>query len=260
MMIGVSRFERVPLSHRQALAAFMVSALAVAAVDTVVPRINLSIVYSLLVVVAAQRISRRLLWELAAFMVFLTFGVYAIKSGLEHKTFKAALLAFPLVNRTLSALSLTAITAISYLWLGVRQRLETSGPLLRSRDEDRRDFEEISRSLERFAAGMMCGVLTLCIAVIDMIVPGQFNFPILYAVPLVLCYTLESRRMVWMVLPWLLLFTVVGYWLTPAVGVPETAIQYVVKNRVLAGMALIGLSALLNWWMSDAETRPSTIA
>ncbi len=255
LLAGVRPFERAPLSQRHALAACMTGALLIAIFDTLTPKINLSVLYSLLVVVAARRISRRNVWQLAAFMVALTFGVYGVKSSMEHKAIAGSVIGFTLVNRTLATLSLLAITAISYLWIGVRQQLEGHRTLLRSRDEDRADFVEVSRSLERFAAGTMCGILTLCIVVIDLLSPGQFNFPILYAVPLVICYALESRRMLWMVLPWLLLFTVVGYLMTPAVGVPESSINYVIKNRAISAFALVALSTLLNWWMQDTEAR-----
>ena len=260
LMAGVTPFNRVPLTQRQTLAACMIGALLIAIFDTLTPKINLSVLYSLLVVIAARRISRRHLCQLTAFMVLLTFSVYGVKNWMQNKTLPEALLHFKLVNRTLATLSLLAISAISYLWIGVRQRLESNRTLLRARDEDRLDFEEVSRSLERFAAGAMCGILTLCIIVIDLLAPGQFNFPILYAVPLVICYALDNRRMLWMVLPWLLLFTVIGYWLSPAIGVPESSLNYIIKNRVLTAFALVALSALLNRWMRDSQVQNTVAA
>jgi signal transduction histidine kinase len=113
-----------------------------AAIDwTTWVELDVSAVYGIPLVLAAVARNRRLVWTLAACLVFMTFAAYAtqIHAGsfaLDEPYF---------VNRVLSAFALTLTAALCHVWIVAANRLAAQR---RSLIEQNRELERLRRSAE----------------------------------------------------------------------------------------------------------------
>jgi signal transduction histidine kinase len=114
--------------------------------------LNVSIVYGLPLVVAAATRSRRLLWGLTAFLVLMTFAVYAVQ--MHAGVFSPREPFF--VNRVLAALALVLTAGLLHAGLIGIDLLESQRRSLKEQNEElehrRREAEEASSRKTRFLA------------------------------------------------------------------------------------------------------------
>ncbi len=240
----------VSISSRQLTIAVFAMAFGVAASDAILPNMNLSILYSMLLVLYVRKGDRQHLLKMTLAFMALTMGVYMVKV-LRNSDY--SFWSYRLLNRVMLVVSIGAIATVSHFLLGVRAALNMSRPMLRQRDEEFAEYQEIGRSVEQFATGLICGILTLSIAAIDLVTPGQINLPILYAVPLFICGAMQSRKLLWGLLPFLVLFTALGYWIGPATGYAGDVAMSFAKNRSLAALALVGIAWALHLWIRQSQ-------
>jgi signal transduction histidine kinase len=113
-----------------------------AAVDwTTWVELDVSAVYGIPLVLAAVARNRRLVWTLAACLVFMTFAAYATQ--MHAGTF--ALDEPYFVNRVLSAAALTLTAALCHVWIVAANRLAAQR---RSLMEQNHELERLRRSAE----------------------------------------------------------------------------------------------------------------
>ena len=104
----------------------------------------------------------------------------------------------------------------------------------------------------------------------------QYNLPILYGVPLVICAMTGRRVLLWSILPVLLAFTAAGYVIGPASSellghsdgrgpalvIGSSVVQGVptiFTNRTLAACVMVALALALHWWLRPRSTKPAQI-
>lgn len=96
-------------------------------------------------------------------------------------------------------------------------------------------------------AAIVGTVLTGCILIADVFSPPPANLPILYAVPLILvALWLESRRAIWYLLPFMLIFTVIGELWGPPMSLTSLSLKSIVINRAFAVGALMLVAIILH--------------
>lgn len=222
---------------RAACACLLVGLLAL---DFETTRLNPSIAYVGLLAICVQWGDRKRIWHWGLAIVGLTYIGYffgarsaTVGSRLEllHK--------YAMTNRTFAACAILGITVLSRTttdfagaWPGGRGFPQRRGG--RSRWIAALISDEIS------AMGI-CFVAALAIFVLDLLLPVQYNLPILYGIVVMLASrTQQSRSFVWWFTASLLALTVTGY-LAPPAG-PELRECYVV-NRLLA-MSMIATVAI----------------
>jgi signal transduction histidine kinase len=113
-----------------------------AAVDwTTWVELDVSAVYGIPLVLAAVARNRRLLWVLAACLVFMTFAAYAAQIG--RGVFSLGEPYF--INRAMSAAALTLSAALCHVWIVAANRLAAQG---RSLIEQNQELDRLRRIAE----------------------------------------------------------------------------------------------------------------
>lgn len=224
----------------------------VAATDYLTSNVNLSILYSLPILLAARTRSRTWMWLLALFVLLLTYLGYFLGPHFQAGStgWREMIGNYRMVNRTLSAATLLAVAVLAHYWIGLSRHV---GPdtHLSGHDPERDTVNEVLHSFEIFGAALICGLIMACIALTDLYSPGEFNFPILYAVPLMICGAARSRSLLWSILPFLLLLTMLGFVLGPKAAHSESVFQSLVTNRFLAAGVQLALAILINVWINE---------
>jgi hypothetical protein len=206
-----------------------------------VSQLNLSILYVIPLVAVGRTRNRRRLFALAAILVAAAFLGYVIKASLVLAGHGPPVISYRLLNRTLVA-SVIVVTAFVLGWLyGGQQEDEPRG---------KDDFDELLESLRpmlltSFAAFIAAPLLAIAILAADVLVPGQYNLPILYGLPIVLISSVGSERLMWGAAVILSGLSLVGYFAGPAPEVAHGFETWAIVNRVLAVFAVVGLAILL---------------
>jgi hypothetical protein len=160
---------------------------------------------------------------------------------------------YRLVNRTLVAVSLAITAFLLHFLRSIEHKLASRQARQGAHDADDAIYLQIVHALERFVTCVISAVLILCIAVTDVLAPAQVNLPVLYAVPLVLCFWTRSRKLLWGMLPILLVFTVAGYCVGPPTSVDQRWLASLLTNRFLAAGGLLGLTVIFHFWISSSR-------
>ena len=173
-------------------------------------------------------------------------------------------------NRTLTVVALGGIGGLSILERRFHLRRSGGGAELDATDTDGRVYEEILQLFKQMTAVLISVVIVAVVAVADFVTPAQYNLPILYGVPLVICAMTGRRLLLWTMLPVLLVFTYAGYVIGPAssevlghtsdhgpevvfgssvvVGVPA-----MLSNRTLAACVMVASALVLHWWVASND-------
>ena len=211
----------------------------IAVVDLLWQYTNMSILYVVPLALLAMTGGLRSLWRSVALLVLLTYAIYFLKYSLNRPDdVESVYLNFRLVNRTLVAASLVGLAYIFAMW--IRWTADQSDPELTSSIQ----FQE--RELSATLAALCCVPLVLVIAGIDFVAPATYNLAILYPIPLFICMWLQSRRLLWGMLAFLLVLSAAAhFWgsAPPADAVPDVLL---LRSRVIAAAGLIVLTALLS--------------
>lgn len=242
--ITVERPHRVEspaarLAPSRALLATAVALLGVFTVADVFSRgIVLSVLYAVpLVLVAWAGYHRALRWVTVALVVIVYavfFGKWAMYAPPGSSPFN-----FALVNRTLVVVSLCLLEVL----LKMRVSTECLRGDVELSESLRHEEDEIDETL----AILMGVALTSAIALADFLSPANYNFAILYTVPLFLCAWTRFQRLLWGTLAVALLLSVLGFICGPPMTSSDTTMTRMVINRVLSGLVLALLAVLLHF-------------
>ena len=236
---------------RRRIAVFALVAIPAALDLLTASRMNLAILYSIALVVAARGGERRLVLALAPPLALLAYAGYVFE--FRHVVFSdpGQLISYRLLNRTMCAAAILVVAGLLYYQMGFRERLARSRV---DHPRDQNEYEEILRALEGLMAGLIASVMVLFVLLTDLLVPAQFNLPILYSVPLLVAAWIRSRRMLWWLVGLLLLLSVAGFiWGRP----PTTTlagVDVLLTNRTLATIALLAIGVVLHFWLGRGAT------
>jgi len=108
---------------------------------------------------------------------------------------------------------------------------------------DQSMHEELTDQVRFFETLLIALTITGALIVIDWATPSEFNFPILYAVPLMLCVLSGSARAIWFMTPLLIALAWIGLWAsnrTVSEVLVLSAVNRVLATAMLLALALIG--------------------
>src|SRR2546423_1825870 len=114
--------------RRQPALVIGILAVSLAAVEIIIDwttwiELNISIVYSLPLVLAASARSRRLLWGLVFTLVLITFIVYYLQITPGHFSLGEE----HFVNRVLSAVTMLLTAGLGHIWIRASETLDAQG-------------------------------------------------------------------------------------------------------------------------------------
>jgi hypothetical protein len=156
-----------------------------------------------------------------------------------------------MVNRTLAVAAILAVAVMIHFWIVLQNRANGHAHPPGRHDLEQETIKEVTRSFEIFGAALICGLIMACIALTDLLSPGEFNLPILYAVPLMICGAVHSRSLLWSILPFLLILTMIGFVIGPKSAWSESIFQSLVTNRFLAAAVQVLLALLSHVWIGE---------
>jgi hypothetical protein len=212
--------------------------------DLLWPRTNLAILYVIPLLLVAVRGELAPLRRLVLCLVSLTFAVYFLKNTLVSGVAAESYFDYRLVNRTAAALMILGMGWVLKTWIvWLREQSDPELPVA-ARDSDR----EIGEIL----ALLCCALLIVLIAAVDLLAPVNYNVAILCPIPLFLCAWTSNRRLPWAMLVMMLALAIAGYFIGKSVADDglETAF---VRNRALAGLAMVGVTAIVSYWMTAKQ-------
>jgi hypothetical protein len=211
----------------------------IAILDLCTPRTNFSILYIAPLIFFAQSGWMRSGWRVTGLLVALTYGIYFLKNAIQPSGSDLPF-HFRIVNRTLVAVMLVVMGQVLRLW--IRRREEQYDAELP--ESIRRQDEEINATL----AILCCAALIVLIALSDFFTPANFNWPILYSIPLFICGWTRSRPLLWTMLILLLVLAAAAFiWGAPPMS-PRPG-SYLVLNRMLAGVGMAVVTLILHYWL-----------
>jgi hypothetical protein len=161
---------------------------------------------------------------------------------------------YRMFNRTLAAVTILVVAGMVHFWIRLRSEGAAAHGAAASADPEQEMVGQILQSFEVFGAALICGLIMLCIGLTDLLSPGEFNLPILYAVPLMLCGAVRSRSLLWSILPFLLVLTLVGFVVGPKTEAHETIFQSLVTNRFLAASVQVAMALLAHVWIGESDS------
>ena len=227
------------------LIAAMLLFVAIAIVDVLAPRITVSILYGIPLILVVRAGYVRPLWRFTAMLILLTIGMHFLKSTLYPPDSGPIYLNFRLVNRAFVAVMLWLMAQILQMWVGSdRQRqLELNEPYRASEDEN-----------DATLAVLLCIPLALIIALVDLLLPANFNLAILYPIPLLICAWTRNRALLWSTLAVLLLLTAAGYQFRHG-PIDGTLVPAMRTNRILSAVLTTAVTVVLHFWIGLSARR-----
>ncbi|MGN6506946.1 MAG: hypothetical protein ACTHM6_15430 [Tepidisphaeraceae bacterium] len=225
---GVTYPEPNPLWEVIGLAAALTAIPVV--IDLFTTGVNAPMLYIFTLLVLANAGLRRYLWPYAVLATALTLSLYIYHFGKPVLSTPHVALTWRLVNRLMVAFSICITTTALYLWLGMKERLNRFSNQL----ADQTTFMELADSLLHLFGNVICIALILCILAIDLCTPGEFNLPLLYALPIVIGRWMGSPRLLWLAMPLIIAASIVGYLLGAPANVQPDWFSRITTNRVLA--------------------------
>jgi hypothetical protein len=174
-----------------------------------------------------------------------------------------------------------AIAGVSWFRMRFRASMERKRSDLDTVDAEGKVYEEILRAFEQMTATVISIVFVAVIAIADLLTPAQFNLPILYGVPLVICALTQKRTLLWLIVPAILFFTYAGYVIGPSasdgeiwgsrqrvtqiggmtirdpgvvIGSSELhGLPSLLTNRTLAACVILAAALLMHWWIGASR-------
>ncbi len=233
-----------PLSMRRSVDfAIMGSAIAVAVLiisDLLTHSLNLSILYSIPMYLLAIRLPRMWVGIIAVGLVVLTYcGLFMGVRPPGLQTAEQLFDNYRMVNRSLSSVSILA-TALVAGWqrqwsMRMLQRVEEDPVLL-----DHPIYVDLMDQVRFFATLLIALCITTSLVIVDWTTTAEFNLPILYVVPMVLCVLSGSVRTIWFIGPILVVLTWAGFWASRDQMQVNPLLP--LMNRIIASLMLIALA------------------
>lgn len=221
----------------------LVTAGAVLLTDLLTHSINLSILYSIPIYVLALHLRARwVVWVALGLVASAYVGLFMGPRPPDLPTVEALLDNYRFVNRTFSAVAILATGAIAG-W----QRRWAERMLQRVADDESLQDHPIYLDLVdqvRFLATLLMALaITASLVSVDWTTTAEFNLPILYAVPMVLCVLSGSLRTIWLMVPLLICLTWAGFWVSDEkmqVSAIPPLINRTIATTMLLALAVVG--------------------
>jgi len=222
---------------------------ALAVIDFTSAHFNVAIVYVIPLVMWAQ-MQRRVPYALGVTLIALTFGGYFFFVWPDNvKTWNEMFHSERIFNRFLVSVVIMTVTAFASVMARLRQSAEERGQLYAE------PGEELFLSLDKLIIGFVCLMVIFAIAASDIVTPSNFNLPILYAVPMLICPWGQSRRFLWCVVPVVLLLILFGYlWSPPPIIVGPRPWSFA-TNRTLSAVIVLVIGVTLHVLMGREKAQ-----
>jgi hypothetical protein len=213
--------------------------------DVFWPRTNVAILYVIPLILVAMRGEHVRLRNWVVCLVAMTYAAYYIKNTFTTAGVPESYLGYRLFNRTTVSLMIVGMGLVLKAW--TQWQKEQSDPDLpaAARDSDR----EISEIL----ALLLCAILSVTIVAIDFFAPVSYNLAILAPIPLFLCAWANNHRLPWAMLAMMLALAVAGFFVGKSIADDGLQAAYV-RNRVLAALAMIAVTAFVSHWMTAKQS------
>jgi len=223
----------------------VLTACALFVADLTTSSFNPTILYTIVVYVLACRLSGRWALGAASVLAVTTYGGLFLgvrPPGLE--TASEILRNYRFVNRSFCATAILLTAAVTVWRVRWAKRIDKDlegdeSFLSHSMYQDQVD------QVQFLATVLMALSITGAIIGIDWTTSNEFNLPILYVVPLVLCVMSDSRGAIISMTPLLLALTWIGFWASPNLLSGESLPSVV--NRMIASAVLLALAGLGLW-------------
>jgi hypothetical protein len=232
--------------------------LCIAAGAVFIRHFQVYILYAIpLTLLACYRQVRALRWVTLVAIAF-TFITYFVKYWLIPPESGPQFLSYRIVNRSMVIGMLWLLSRVLEMWL----EADHCRPDRQSSVEFDRAHTQISAML-----GMLIAMPTIVvIALLDALIPGQFNLAVFYAVPLITCAWTRNARLLWTLFVLLQVLAIGGLYWGPQPYGPD-AFRHALQNRVLDGAMMLVVAGLLHYWiramrqggqapLSDTRGRP----
>lgn len=231
----------------------------VATTDLLTANVNLSILYILPLLLSGRMRLRVWVWQLAAVLVALTYIGYFFGPRAAHQTqgWQEMVWDYRFTNRTLSAVAILVVAMMVQFWIGMREKNAMSHIATARHDPEQETVDQILQSFEVLGTALICGLMMFCIGLADVLSPGEFNLPILYVVPLMLCGAVRSRTLLWSILPFLLGLTLLGFVIGHSPTQPANMFQSLITNRYLAAAVQVAMALLIHTWIRERDSGSS---
>jgi len=215
-------------------------AVLLAGVDFATHSLNLSILYAIPMYVIAMRLPAAWAALVGLLLVIATFAglLYGARPpGLG--TVAALLDNYRMVNRSFAAVAII-ITALVAAW----QRHWSANLVVQAEKDaviqDHPIYSDMISQVRFLTTLFIAMGITVSLVAVDWTTVAEFNLPILYAVPLVLCVLSGSMRAIWLMTPVLLVFTWAGFWASD--DKMQVATIHPLVNRGIATAMLLVLA------------------
>ncbi|MBI3836485.1 MAG: hypothetical protein HY288_00950 [Planctomycetia bacterium] len=210
----------------------------IAILDFCTPRTNFSVLYVAPLVLLAQSGAMKSGWRIAGLLVLLTYGIYILKNAINPSE-GGHLFDYRLVNRTFVAVMIVVMSQVLRLWIRWREEQHDA--------EISEDFRRQDQEISATFAMLCCAPLIVLIALTDFLTPANFNWPILYSIPLFACGWTRSRPLLWSMLILLLVLAAAAFiWGAQPSTDAGVALQ---RNRMLAGLGMTIVTLMLHYWL-----------
>ncbi len=211
-------------------------------IDLQTREFNLSILYVVSLFTTVTGRNRKYLLFKASALIILTYLCYLLKFDGRWVNQPSILLTYRLLNRSLVALCLAVTAGWLFILSGIEGQMNSSRPFFRPRDREL--FDQLANTLRMLLAATICTLAIFCVFTTDVLVPGEFNLSILYALPLFIAARRGGRRLMWCLVPVMVALTMVGYYIGPKPVVDATVLHKLLTNRGLT-IGVILISAIL---------------
>ena len=212
--------------------------------------INTATIYTIPAFFAAVLLRPR--YAFAAFLILALLGYAGLFIGPRPDAMSATdlLFDFRMVNRTLSAAAIISVGVL--IWSGQNYRRRVFARLRERKftAEDSKIYLDLLERLEVQRALLITVIVVVSLFLTDFASPRELNLPILYGVPLILCASSRSIRMIWIMLPIVIALCWIGYFYgrvaTQGINLSETIVY---MNRIIASAVMVLLAVLATMWI-----------
>lgn len=222
----------------------------IAVMDLCISRTNFSVLYVAPLVLKAQSGQLHNWLRAAGKLVFLVYFVYIAKNLITPGESGSTIFDYRLVNRTMVALMILVMSRVLQTWSEWRKL------------QNDPDLPEVYLSREQSVGTLFAAIFSVpmlaTLAVLDYWSPADYNIAILYPVPLLICGFTNSRKLLWSLLAVLLVMTFVLFEIGESASQPEHYYS-LLRNRVLASLAMIVVTLVLHMWMGRGRRQRSRI-
>jgi hypothetical protein len=237
---------------RAAWAICLIGGAAILMFDLLTWGVNPSILYLALLPIAAHWLDRRAVWLLVMLFVPATYAGYLLGArDPRYPTFVVMISHYRLINRTLVVLAMVGVAALLHMQGGMKAMI------LRQRAHDPLDeeFGQILDAFNQISTVSIAAVVVAAVCVADLLAPGQFNLPILFAIPLAFVSQVGSRRILWSLALVLVALAALLFEFGPK---PDPAIlRSVTTNRIIACFGILAIAAVMHPWMGRSSKTAS---